>query len=99
MSLLRRTMFSQDYKPPALCTNGVENSLLIWNNESLAELKNKGGDLKKIQLIAVSYLFEILHDVLLAKSDNVSSSPGFEMLGLRVNNDSFTNGKRKRNDS
>ena len=24
----------------ALCTNGVENSLLIWNNESLTELEN-----------------------------------------------------------
>ena len=33
----------------ALCNDGVENSLLVWSNKSLAELKKRGGDLKKME--------------------------------------------------
>ncbi len=57
-------------------------------------MKKRGGDLKKLQLDAVAYLWELCYDLLLAKGENVSKSPGFEMLGLRVNN----NNKRKRDE-
>ena len=73
-------------------SQGATDSLFVWSNEVICELKKKGGDLKKFQLDAVAYLWEICYDLLLAKTDNVSSSPGFESLGLRVNNDK----KRKR---
>ena len=48
-------------------------------------MKKKGGDLKKLQSDAIAYLWEISYDLLLPKHDNVSTSPGFESLGLRVN--------------
>ena len=50
--------------------------------------------MKKLQLDAIAYLWEISYDLLLAKSENVSTSPGFESLGLKVNNDK----KRKRSE-
>ena len=40
-----------------------------------------------MQLDDVSYLWELGYDLILTKSDNVSTSPGFEAPGLRVNNE------------
>lgn len=60
----------------------------------MAELKKKKGDLKRHQLDAVAYLWELCYDLLLASNDNVSESPGFEAFGLRLVNDK----KRKRSD-
>ena len=51
----------------------------------MSELRKRGGDLKRLQLDAVSYLWELCYDIALARSNNVSVSPGFESLGLRVN--------------
>ena len=51
----------------------------------MKELKAKGGEVRKYQLDAVAYLWELCYDLLLDKSHNVSVSPGFESLGLRVN--------------
>ena len=70
----------------------AEDSLFVWSEEAIDELK-KRGDLKKLQLDAVAYLWELCYDLMLATSDNLSDSPGFEALGLRVNG-----GKRKRDD-
>ncbi|KAL7536826.1 LOW QUALITY PROTEIN: hypothetical protein ACHAXR_007426 [Thalassiosira sp. AJA248-18] len=71
----------------ALCSDAVNDGLFVWSLESISEMKRKGGDLKEHQLDAVAYLWEICYDLLLAKGENVSKSPGFEVLGLRVNND------------
>ncbi len=68
-----------------LCSNGEIGSLFVWSEEVMRELKSKGGELQKIQLDAISYLWELCYDLLLAESHNVSVSPGFESLGLRVN--------------
>jgi len=68
-----------------LCSNGEIGSLFVWSEEVMRELKSKGGELQKIQLDAISYLWELCYDLLLAESHNVSASPGFESLGLRVN--------------
>ena len=76
----------------SLVSQGEGESLFIWSKETINELKGKGGELKKLQLDAVAYLWEICYDLLLAKAENVSTSPGFESLGLRVNR------KRKRDD-
>ena len=78
-----------------LRSRDATGSLFVWSDEVISELTKKGGDLKKFQLDAVAYLWEICYDLLLAKTDNVSMSPGFESLGLRVNNDNDK--KRKRN--
>ena len=69
----------------SLCSDGADESLLVWNKETVAILKERKGDLKENQLLAVSYLWELCYDLLLAKDDNVSTSPGFEALGLRPN--------------
>ena len=78
----------------ALRSRGTAGSLFVWRQEIMDELNKKGGDLKKLQLDAVAYLWELAYDLVLAKSENVSTSPGFESLGLRVNNDK----KRKRDE-
>ena len=41
--------------------------------------------LQESQLLTISYLWEICVDLLLAKHNNVSVSPGFESPGLRIN--------------
>eukprot|EP00584_Thalassiosira_punctigera_P016300 CAMPEP_0172573614 /NCGR_PEP_ID=MMETSP1067-20121228/136282_1 /TAXON_ID=265564 ORGANISM="Thalassiosira punctigera, Strain Tpunct2005C2" /NCGR_SAMPLE_ID=MMETSP1067 /ASSEMBLY_ACC=CAM_ASM_000444 /LENGTH=273 /DNA_ID=CAMNT_0013366221 /DNA_START=628 /DNA_END=1451 /DNA_ORIENTATION=- len=69
----------------SLCTHGASDSLYVWSEEKMNELKRRGGNLQRLQLDAVSYLWEICHDLLLEKNSNVSISPGFESLGLRLN--------------
>jgi len=68
----------------SLCTHGASDSLYVWSEETMNELKRRGGNLQRLQLDAVSYLWEICHDLLLEKNSNVSISPGFESLGLRL---------------
>ena len=68
-----------------LITQDASNSLFVWSNETIKELKSKSGEPKKLQLDAVAYLWEICYDRVLAKAENVSTSPGFESLGLQVN--------------
>ena len=75
----------------ALCSDGGNESLFVWSKESISELKRKGGDLHKLQLDVIAYLWEICYDLPLAKGENISTIPGFESFGLRVNN----NRKRK----
>ena len=67
-----------------LCSESADDSLFVWSKETIGELK-KRGDVQKLQLHAVAYLWEICYDLALAKHDNVSESPGYESLGLRVN--------------
>jgi hypothetical protein len=69
----------------SLCTHGASDSLYVWSEETMNELKRRGGNLQRHQLDAVSYLWEICHDLLLEKNSNMSISPGFESLGLRLN--------------
>ena len=68
----------------ALCADGA-NSLFVWSKETMNELERKVGNTQKLQLHAIAYLWELCYDLLLAKNENVSVSPGFESLGLRVN--------------
>ena len=68
--------------------------LIFFHSKDATNELNKKGDLSKLQLDAVAYLWELCYDLLLGKSDNVSTSPGFEALGLRVNSER----KRKRDE-
>ena len=67
-----------------LCSKSTDDSLFVWTKETISELK-KRGDLQKLQLYAVAYVWEVCYDLAWAKRDNVSESPGYESLGLRVN--------------
>ena len=69
----------------SICSDGTDDSLFVWTKECLDILKQRDGKLKDNQLLAISYLWELCYDLLLAKHDNVSASPGFEALGLRIN--------------
>ena len=69
-----------------LCSDNEEDSIFVWSSESIDELTKREGKMQTLQLNAVSYLWELCYDPLLANSENVSASPGFESLGLRVNN-------------
>ena len=75
-----------------LCCDVDDGGLFVWSEECMSELKKRSGALKTLQLDAISYLWEICYDLLIARGDNVSGSPGFEALGLRVNTR-----KRKKN--
>ena len=59
--------------------------MFAWSKETLTKLVNEEGSLGKRQLDAVAYLWELRYDLVLAASDNVSQSPGFESFGLRNN--------------
>ena len=69
---------TEDVSP--LCSDGVENSLFVWSKHITEILKQRDGSLHESQLLTISYLWEICDDLLLAKHDNVSTSPGFESL-------------------
>ena len=74
--------WSSDVSP---LTDDSVAGLFTWSKESMNEMKARGGDLISVQLDAVSYLMELIYDLLLAKGENVSVSPGFESFGLRQN--------------
>ena len=84
------------YKKKACITQlvsvGNPRSLLIWTSETINALKGCDRELKKLQLDGVAYLWELCYDLLLKGADNISASPGFESLGLRISR------KRKRED-
>lgn len=63
-----------------------DDSLFVWSKQTIDELNNKkDGNMQRMQLNAVAYLWELCYDLLLATDENVSVSPGFEAFGLRVN--------------
>ena len=66
-------------------SGGSNDSVLVWSKESITGLKKRNGKLQTLQLEAIAYLWEIFRDLLLAKGENISISPGYELLGLRVN--------------
>lgn len=83
-----------------LCSIGEEDSLFVWSDRVIEELKKRaeknGVSLQRMQLTAVAYLWEMYYELMLARSENVSESPGAESLGLRVNNNDTR--KRRRED-
>ena len=55
-----------------------DDSLFVWSKQNIVELTKKDGDMKRNQLNAIAYLWELCYDLLLATRENVSVSPGFE---------------------
>ena len=76
----------------SLVSTGDSRSLLVWTSKTINALKGCDRELKKLQLDGVAYLWELCYDLLLKGADNISASPGFESLGLRISR------KRKRED-
>ena len=68
-----------------LCSINQKDSVFVWSERTMQGLGTKGGDIQKAQLVAVAYLWELVYNLLLANSDDVSEEPGFESYGLRVN--------------
>ena len=69
-----------------LCSVGKKDSVFIWSERTLRELGARGGCQRNAQLVAVAYLWELVYKLLLAAAHDVSEEPGFESMGLRVNN-------------
>ncbi len=71
-----------------ICSIDSDDSLFVWSKKFISFLndraKAKEVTLKRMQITAVAYLWEMCYDLMLARSDNISDSPGFEGLGLRV---------------
>ncbi len=72
----------------AICAVDNEDSLFVWRSDFIEYLTEKARKrettLERMQLSAVAYLLEICYDLMLAHSENISDSPGFESLGLRM---------------
>lgn len=68
-----------------ICSVNSHKSLFAWSDLIMRELKKKDGSLRDNQLVAISYLWEMVDDLLLDRRHNVSVSPGFESFGLRIN--------------
>jgi hypothetical protein len=70
-----------------MCSTNDVGSLFEWDEKFVQFLQKKAESkttsLKRMQLSAVGYLWEMCYDLMLARSDNISESPGFEGLGLR----------------
>ena len=69
-----------------LCSDNEEASINSSSSESMDELKKRDGKMQTLQLNAISYMWELCYYPLLANGENVLASPGFESLGLRINN-------------
>ena len=79
-------MRSNQAATDAICDTS-ENGLFHWSAQVLKGMQPKGfygsEGLKEKQLHMVSYLFELVYDLMLSDKDNISESPGFECCGLR----------------
>ena len=71
-----------------ICAVDEDDSLFVWSKDFIDFLKDKARkhdtSLERMQLSAVAYLWEICYDLMLAHSENISDSPGFEFFGLRM---------------
>eukprot|EP00985_Skeletonema_marinoi_P012819 scaffold6265_cov120-Skeletonema_marinoi.AAC.11 len=67
-----------------ICSDGEIGSLFVWSKEVMRELNKKEGELRKVQLDAISICgsFAMIY---CWPRVQCSASPGFESLGLRVN--------------
>ena len=78
--------FDREEDVSPLCLVNSDKSLFVWSEKTLGKLRRKEGDQRNKRFIAISYLWELCDSLLLASSDNVSQSPGFESMGLRAKN-------------
>ena len=52
--------------------------MVYWPDYMIEFIKRTKEDLRVSQLICCAYLFELIFDLCIPESDNVSDSPGFE---------------------
>ena len=60
-----------------------KNGIFVWSDETIAALgkwEAKGASLEDKQLHMIGYAFELFYDLMIAKSENASRSPGFEAI-------------------
>ena len=65
----------------------VDDGLFIWDEYSLKRIEKLQlsgcSNVREKQLVMVGYALELVYDLMIAVSDNVSQSPGFEScLGI-----------------
>lgn len=72
-----------------LYDNTVDHPVFAWSDKTVSMLKtSKVGtsavplSLEGKQLIAVSYLTEVVYDICIPDDNNVSGSPGYESMGM-----------------
>ena len=53
----------------SLVSTDDSRSLLVWTSETMNALKGYDGELKKLQLDGVAYLWELCYDLLLEEAD------------------------------
>ena len=60
-----------------------DNGIFVWSDATMAMIEKwdcKGASLEDKQLHMVGYAAELFYDLMIAKADNVSRSPGFESI-------------------
>lgn len=61
-----------------LCNRSSDSTMVYWPDYMIEFIKRTKEDLRVSQLICCAYLFELIFDLCIPESDNVSDSPGFE---------------------
>ena len=65
----------------SLCNTTTDSSIFFWSDAVIAKVraaKFRGASLQDKQLRMISYLLELVYDLMIAPDDNVSEKPGFE---------------------
>ena len=57
--------------------------MVYWPDYMIEFIKRTKEDLRVSQLICCAYLFELIFDLCIPESDNVSDSPGFEKYTVK----------------
>mmetsp|Transcript_4907 Transcript_4907/g.10382 ORF Transcript_4907/g.10382 Transcript_4907/m.10382 type:complete len:96 (-) Transcript_4907:14-301(-) len=79
----------------AFCPKEADSAaVFVWSKDTIKELNKRTRPLKEKQLDMVAYLWELVYDLLLGNTNNVSDSPGFESFGLRVNDNMISSHSR-----
>jgi hypothetical protein len=60
--------------------------VFVWSKQTIEELKKKNGNLQNNQRVAISYLWEVCDDRMLAREYNLFQSLGCVGFGLKVDN-------------
>ena len=60
--------------------------VFVWSKQTIEELKKKNGNLQNNQRVAISYLWEVCDDRMLAREYNLFQSLSCVGFGLKVDN-------------
>ena len=80
---MRAARFDRTDRAAVKAITAKDNGIFVWSDATMAMIEKwdcKGASLEDKQLHMVVYAAELFYDLMIAKADNVSRSPGFESI-------------------